>query len=516
MNPSTRAVVAAITAFALSSAAFAASLGGRDPDRATLGKAVASATIASKLAAGSRATRYTPPVPEDFSNLSWTEAFRRLNRKLAREYAFTKWKGINFTALYRKYHPLIARAEATNNRNGYYLTLRRYIHRLRDGHVRITEYPRVQQKLVGGGFGVVVMRLDNGRVVVTRVLNGSPAARAGIKRGARILKWRGRPIDEALAHTSTTLGPSQPTTARKRYEQLRYLVRAPIGDRVRVTFQNRGRATRIAALRAVDDHMKTLRLTNADDYVSKYGYPKRMVEHRIIGGNVGYVRVIAEVDLPATLPGDHTPTLRQFRNAIREFIRAKVAGIIIDVRSNSGGSDQMVADFMASFYKHQAFYEYQNYIVPASGRFQIWIADDVTGRYSHPGQGIHIKPLRQRFNGPVVALVDNGCISSGEGVAMGIKRLPNGKVVGTYGTNGSFGMVGDGALMPGQFVVDWPFGQSLDKQKIVQVDSRHGTGGVMPDVRVPLTLKNALRSAAGRDVVLGHGLRTLRRMVRNR
>lgn len=516
MNLDTPAVAAAVTALVLSSATSAASLAGQDPDRVAHGKAAAPTTISSESVAGDRANAYRPPVPQDFSRLSWTEAFRRLNRKLAREYAFTKWKGINWGALDRKYRPLIARAEATNNSSAYYLTLRRYIHRLRDGHVGITDYPRVQRKWVGGGFGVTLTRLDNGHVVVTWVQRGSPAARAGIKPWARILKWRGNQIDEALTDTSTTLGPSQPTTARKRYEQLRYLVRSPIGDRVRVTYRNRDRATRTKRLRAFDDHMETLRRTNSASYISKYGFPKRMVEHRIIGGNVGYVRVIAEIDLPASLPGDHTPTLRQFRNAIHEFIRARVAGIVVDVRSNSGGSDQMVADLLASFYKKRSFYEYQNYIVPATGKFQIWIADDVTGRYGRPGQGIRVKPLRERFTGPVVALVDNGCVSSGEGVAMGIERLPNGKVVGTYGTNGSFGMTGDSALMPGRFVVDWPFGQSLDRHKVVQVDSRRGTGGVMPDVRVPLTLKNALKSATGHDVVLSQGLRTLRRMIRNR
>lgn len=106
----------------------------------------------------------------------------------------------------------------------------------------------------------------------------------------------------------------------------------------------------------------------------------------------------------------------------------------------------------------------------------------------------------------MVALVNNGCISSGEGVAMGIKNLPNGRVVGFGGTNGSFGMSGDAALMPGGYMIDWPFGQSLDERKVVQIDIRDGRGGVRPDVRVPTTLSNALRAARGKDVVLEYGL----------
>ena len=59
-----------------------------------------------------------------------------------------------------------------------------------------------------------------------------------------------------------------------------------------------------------------------------------------------------------------------------------------------------------------------------------------------------------------------------EGVALGIKGLPNGRVVGLEGANGSFGMAGDAALMPGDFEVDRPYGQSLDEHEVAEIDSR--------------------------------------------
>jgi hypothetical protein len=89
--------------------------------------------------------------------------------------------------------------------------------------------------------------------------------------------------------------------------------------------------------------------------------------------------------------------------------------------------------------------------------------------------------------------------------------------VGFQGTNGSFGMVGDAALLPAGFVVDWPYGRSLNADDVVQVDSqptRSGwRGGVAPEVRVPATLRNVARALRGRDVVLEYGLEELARMV---
>ena len=169
----------------------------------------------------------------------------------------------------------------------------------------------------------------------------------------------------------------------------------------------------------------------------------------------------------------------------------------------------MVAEMMASFYKDKTLYEYQNYVVPATGQFEIWVSDDTTGKFISPGQGLYMEPGSKRFTGPVVALVNNGCISSGEGIAMGVRNLPNGKVVGFEGTNGSFGMAGDTVQMPGGYTVDWPFGQSLDKDKVVQVDSKDGKGGILPTRKVPMTAENAMKVAAGQDVVLEYGLKEL-------
>ena len=41
-------------------------------------------------------TSYTPPPRADLSGMTWQAAFKRLNDKMFREYAFTEWKGIQW------------------------------------------------------------------------------------------------------------------------------------------------------------------------------------------------------------------------------------------------------------------------------------------------------------------------------------------------------------------------------------------------------------------------------------
>jgi carboxyl-terminal processing protease len=480
---------------------------------------------AAARAAGAPALRqtatYTPPAVADFSDLSWVRAFDALHAKFSREYAFTHWKGVDWEALYAEYLPRVIAAEEAGDLGAYYLALKQYSMELRDGHVGVAASTAAAQQAIdklsyaraGGGFGLVAAALDDGRVIASWVGRGGPAAAAGLKAGAELVGWGGLPAATALARTSTALAPTMPTDWRRTYERSRFLVRAPVGAVRTVAYRNPGRrATATARLTAVDDAYETLHMTDSRSVLAKGEWPERVVEHRILDGDVGYVRVYFELDLPGELPGDHTPTLTLFRQAVAEFIAAKVDGVILDIRSNSGGYDTLPPAFMASFYARPSFYEYQSYIDPLTGTFQIWVGDDAGG-YTDPGQGLWIDPGEPRYAGPVVALVDNGCVSSGEGVAMGVKRLPRGKVVGVAGTNGSFGMTGDGAFLPGGLYVDWPSGQSLDHHRVVQIDARHGRGGVTPDVRVPMTARNAVRMAAGDDIVLEYGLRTLRGMM---
>ncbi len=468
------------------------------------------------------ASAYAPPEGADFSHLSWLRAFDALHGKISREYAFTRWKGIDWEQLYAEYLPRVIAAQDAGDLGAYYLALKRYSLELRDGHVAVGATTAEAQLAIAaltaqrtaGGFGLVATRLDDGRLIAAWVKPGGPAAAAGVRTGAELVAWGGEPAAAALAHTSTALAPAMPTDWRVAHERSRFLVRAPVGTVKAVVFRNPGRtALARARLTAVDDGGETLRLTDARSVLGRGEWPERVVEHRLLGDGVGYVRVAFELDLPAELPGDHTPTLTLFRQAVDGFIAAGVRGIVLDIRGNAGGYDSMPPAFMASFYDRRSLYEYQSYIDPQTGLFHIWLSDDATGEFTQPGEGLWIEPGDRRFAGPVVALVDNGCISSGEGIAMAVKRLPRGAVVGVSGTNGSFGITGDWALLPGGLGVSWPYGRSLDAHKVVQVDARHGRGGVTPDVRVPMTARNALRLYRGDDVVLECGLKTLRGMM---
>ena len=461
------------------------------------------------------------PDPADYRALTWADAFKAAHDKFSREYAFGDWKGVDWPGLSGRFLPRIAQAQAAGDEKAYYLALHEYVCSIPDGHISLSAEDAsvpmaLGKELAGGGFGMAVAELDDWRVIAAAVVPGGPADSAGIMVGAEIITWGGHPVKTAIGRidvgavpfkvlTGAVGGESpQATSEHERLEQARLLTRAPVGTGIQVVFKNPGSATsQTVVLTAVDDAGQGASLLN----FAKRPDLSDQIDYRILPEGYGYVHVRIELDLsdPSGYP---TRIFRQFQEAIASFVAAGAPGVIIDLRGNYGGSDKFAADMCGFFSTAPSFYESQEYYDKRTGTFLQFTVDEqsLDPFVDH----LVITPQTPHFGGPVVVLVNPGTISSGEGPAMGIARLPQGRVIGFHGTNGSFGMVGGGIAMPGGYGINYPFGRSVDKNGVVQLDSRNGIGGVAPNPRVPKTLENILAYAAGIDVELQYAVKYLR------
>jgi len=461
---------------------------------------------------------FTYPDPADYSTLTWTEAFQAAHDKFSREYAFGEWKGVDWPGLYSRFMPRIIQAQANEDEKAYYLALHEYVCSIPDGHLSLgaqnaTVPTALGKELAGGGFGMAVAELDDSRVIAAAIVANGPADLAGMATGAEIISWGGEPVKTAIRQIDVgavpfkvltgALGGENPQATLEHYrlEQARLLTRSPVGAGVQVEFKNSGSAaSQTATLTAVEDDGKTFSLLN---FARKADFSDQ-VEYRILPEGYGYVLVRMEHDL--SNPGYPTRVFQEFQEAITSFVAADVPGVILDLRGNYGGSDELAADLCGFFYAEPSFYEYQEYYDKRNGQFLRITIDDRPAIV----ENISINPQTPYFDGPVVVLVNPGTISSGEGPAMCISRLPNGSVIGFHGTNGSFGMVGGDIKMPGEYTIGYPYGRSVDENGVIQLDSTNGIGGVAPNPRVPKTLENVLAFAAGTDVELQYAIEYLR------
>ncbi|KWX73582.1 S41 family peptidase [Paenibacillus jilunlii] len=436
--------------------------------------------------------RYNPV--SDLSHKSYTQAFTAMNERLSAEYPFGDWKKIDWEAKKNKYGPLFRQAEISQDPNLYYKTLRDYLFSFRDGHIQIVnehlyDDNSVFKNEVGGGVGISTIQLDDGRVLVSLLVPGSPADQCGIKLGAEIISWDGKDVKKALDETSWSENP--PATEGDRiHNQGRFLARAPIGQNIQVKFRNLDAPAVItAALTAYDDQYETLKKTKVK--LKKEDLP---VEGQILKEKYGYVKI--RYFLPGATQSDPAKALEDI---IKAFQEKQVKGIIIDLRDNPGGDDDLVAQMAGHFVNRKRIFEYVSYYNRNTGRFEINRAETRT-----------VQPSRIYFPGKIAVLINHNTASSGEGLPLFLQGMSNVKIIGFTSTNGSFGVVSAPIEMnmPEGYVVQFPDGRSLNQDQKIQGDSdERGQGGATPDIRVPMNGQTfKMKVIEGQDVELDYAL----------
>ena len=432
---------------------------------------------------------------------SFTAVYDSMHIRFKVYYAFSDWKAIDWTDLNSRIRPKIVSAESTSDTNAFYLALKQYVASVPDGHVSIRgdgwenhkEIARYQQ--IGGSYGFTLIGLDDGRFVARLVNPESPADIAGMKFGAEILEVNDKPVIAVLDTVSILWAEANPATIEsKKLNQFRFIGRAPVNKTMKIKFLNRGDSEAIiATMTAIDDNYATFDQTSLIPVDSGPTVSSEILQPN----NFGYLKLTSEGGDSATLAKIYT----DFRDALTYFSSADVQGLILDMRVNTGGEDMLSAALSGFFSTDTILYEYQSFLNPNSGEFELWplslahFNPQTLGPYFNPDYpvgSLFSEPQGLHFSKPVIVLVGPRNISSGEGIPMSLQRLPNNKVLGFYGSNGSFGMMEWWSyhylyLPPNDLYLRYPVGRSLNEEMKIQLDSDSTmTGGVLPDIRVPI------------------------------
>lgn len=470
------------------------------------------------------------PRHTDLGGLGWSAAFSRLCGLLAREYPFGAWKGIDWTAIERELGPRVADAEARHDRRAWYRALRELVWSLRDGHAHLLgDDGGLERAEVGGSFGLEVVELEDGRVLAGRIAAGGPAARAGLRCGAEIVRWNGVAAARALAAVPVLWSERPPATREgARLEQARLLGRAPVGTRATISFRSAAavETRELVAVAVPRDRPPCLRAADlllgrtletrtlaaeAADGAGGAGAARATGGAAAAGApaapEVGYVRIRFELPTLRTPFPEHT-----LRRTLARFAADRLPGVIVDVRGNCGGLDAMVPPLVAPLLREALFYEMPG-IYRREGGQDLPRVDRSAGKFApDPRQAITVLPRPPLYRGRIAVLVDGDTVSAGEAVPLLLKGLPGVAVIGLHATHGSFGIGLKSVRMPGGLEVIFPHAQSLDAEGKVEVDAdAAGRGGVEPDLRVPLTAAAVERwYGRGEDVVLEEGVRFVR------
>lgn len=404
----------------------------------------------------------------NFSEMTYTEGFDALMDLLRTRYAFTEEKDLDWDALEAEFRPRVVEAEENEDEVAFNLAMRDFNWQIPDVHVSLFSLGVLYDLFIediSSGLGMAIRELDDGRVLVNFVLEGGPAEEAGIELKAEILELNGQPIGDAISENVPWSAPFS-TPEYGRLQQLRYVMRFPVGDEVEVTFQNPGDDEPTTATLTAIAEQDSFSFSSFNRGLTGFELP---IEFEIMDNGYGYIKVFSFSD-------DNLLTLILWQRALRTFNNGGVTGIVVDMRQNSGGSSATQTAMLSSFFDEVTITGTSAFYDEISGEF---VQDSTENRIVYPGDEI------DRYRGDVAVIIGPACVSACEFFSYGMTlaaETQNIGVIGHYPTAGGGGSQ-QFVLMPGGYGAQYTEGRAVDPNGEIHIEGK----GVQPTVHVPVT-----------------------------
>lgn len=404
----------------------------------------------------------------DFSDLGYAEAFQEMVELFRLEYAYTEVYDLDWDVLFETYSPRFAEAEEAEDSAAYALAMRDFIWEIPDGHVSMPfdAISDLFREETDGGLGIALSELDDERIVVSYMLDGSPAANAGMELGAEILAWDGGTVEEALEREFVWAHQALSTDHTLRLQQLRYITRFPLDSEVEVTFRNPESEEEQTATMEVISERASFSHSSFFSGIEGWELP---VEFEILPSGYGYVAIY-------TFSDKERLTVQLWERMIETFLEADVPGIIIDMRKNGGGSGYLADQLGAYFFQEEHVLGYSSVYNESLDDF--YLDPRSEDRFILPPEDL-------RYDGEVAVIIAPGCFSACEFFTYNLTIDDRAAVVGNHGTGGLGGAI-DEFLMPDDMTIRFTVTRAVNADKEIHIEAQ----GVLPTVLVPVTFES--------------------------
>lgn len=416
-----------------------------------------------------------------------SEAYISLCDYLDENYIMAEWKQIDFEKLKEEGLLLVKDAERTGEIEKYYDAVMNLTNSLNDGHAGVFfynsgSYNYVFEKLTSfNDYGICLITLDDGSTVAVNCEDG-----LAIRDGDVITQWNGIPIAEAVKSVDTPISES---VLENDLIQKTFYLAGVGGDSVEVTYIDASGNEAVAVLDKLDTPLPRALSTYSKFTLSKNDY----YECKMIASDIGYLRVIEEStneisDTIAYCTGNHTAARESFRRDLRELKERGMTKLVIDIRNNAGGYEE-VSTALVSLFTKEKFYAFSLGI--KKGDEMVSVED----RY--------ILPDGEFADLEILVLTSMRCGSAGDGLSLYLSRLDNVTVAGTTNPAGINQETGGVIYLPENIAVSFPTGLILDGDGNPNIDTDHTRESRNPvDIKIPLDKEAAIKIFSGIDYEL--------------
>jgi len=384
------------------------------------------------------------------------ESFERVWKMVRDTHWDPKLGGVDWQAVHDELRPAVERAQSMAEARKAMSDMLGRLHQSHFAIIPADAYANVDEKLGSGeGRTGIDVRVVDGQALVTGVDEGSPAAKAGVRTGWRIVQVD----DKDIAPSIESIGNSYRDSTLRELMLARAMgsrLSRDVDDTVRVRFlDGEGKAVDLKIGAAAPRGGRTKFGLLPTQYV--------WVESRKLEGNAGYIAFNMFLDPARLMPA--------FEEALKSF--QKSDGVIIDIRGNPGGIGIMAMGLAGWF------------IDKPGQRLGTMYTRDTPLKFV-------VNPRFPTFRGRVAILVDGSSASTSEIFAGGMQDLKRARIFGTRTA---------GAALP-SFIEKLPNGDGFQcaTANYISEGGKALEGiGVVPDVMAPHTREMLL---AGRDAAL--------------
>lgn len=426
----------------------------------------------------------------NYTRKSMKDAYLSACDYIEENYVLTEWKKIDLEKLKTDGLVLIDEAEKTGDTAKYYDALYMLINSLHDAHAGVsindTESSYVMDKITAfGDYGLSLITLDNGDTIAVNVEDGLE-----IKNGDIITKWDGIPVDEAI---DQVVLPTLMGTAIVEHEKIdKTFFLAGVGeDTVNVTYINSDGKEIVTSLSRIEGNQP--RVYNSISLFTRSKLEEEGYDYRMLDDNIGYLRVTEEKtnelsDRIGYVMGNHAVAREMFRKDLQKLRDQGMTKLVIDIRYNAGGMEEVATALTSLFTKEKMF------------AYSLGVKN-----------GEEMKAVSDRYvmadgefsDLEIVVLTSMRCGSAGDGLVLYLSRLPNVTVAGLTNPIGINQEIGGQIFMPESAIIVFPTGLVLDENGNPNIDiddTRQSRNPV--DLKIPLDKDAALKIFSGEEYEL--------------
>jgi C-terminal processing protease CtpA/Prc len=432
----------------------------------------------------------------DFSKQTILQSFNSLIDLLKERYAYTELRKINWEQMRARYLKEVEHADAQKDTGDYYIVLKNIVNEVRDAHVQVNSYlPSVSTKYIqravnrfSGYLGAFIIKLTDGRYVVTSINNNSPAQKSGWVIGTEVIAVNGLNIESHIDTISYSLSRSN----RESYllAKVNMALSFPTGSEVTVTYKQPG------ASQAITQKMTAVEKQDEDIATGTCKCPnlfEEPISYKFLAdGDIGYIQWRSFAELPINI------------NVFEKFLESMQGreGMIIDLRGNIGGLIQLLYTMASYFFTADKSVPYQ------------WIDfynydEGVHDFVKERGANLQLYAPRPElaYTGKLVVLVNDFTASAGEYFPQFLQKMKRATIIGEYASEGAGGSVNI-VNLPGPIPFAYTGGRSFFAgTKEPNLEAK----GVQLDIRVPITLENESKKKNCQDPVIEAAIEFLKK-----